>query len=106
MSFSSSTESFGARLAAKRKARGLTQEQLGEGMAADGTDVGKGAVSSWEVSRTVPSTSQLLKLCQRLNCSADELLGVTTASPAATAGHDTGERRRSTDVTGPEQKAA
>lgn len=69
--------SFGSRLAARRKAVGLTQEQLGEGLAADGGNVGKGAVSSWEVGRTVPSATQLPKICERLKCSADDLLGMS-----------------------------
>lgn len=67
---SSPMPTFGARLAAKRKAAGLTQEQLGAGI------VGAGAVSSWEVNRTQPSPEQLVKLCARLNCSADDLLGI------------------------------
>lgn len=62
---------FGARLAEKRKAAGLTQDQLGEHLG-----VGKGAVSAWEVDRTQPSAAQLAMICARLMCSADELLGV------------------------------
>jgi transcriptional regulator with XRE-family HTH domain len=66
-----STMTFGERLAAKRRAAHLTQEQLGEAV-----EVGKGAVSSWEVNRTQPSSEQITKLCVRLKCSADELLGI------------------------------
>lgn len=69
---------FGERLAERRKALGLTQEQLGAGLAADGGDVGKGGVSSWEVGRTFPSSAQIPSICQRLKCSADELLGMST----------------------------
>jgi transcriptional regulator with XRE-family HTH domain len=65
---------FGARLATLRKAAGLTQEQLGEGLAADGSDVGKGAISSWEVGRTEPSPSQITKLCARLKCTPNDLI--------------------------------
>lgn len=67
---------FGARLAHMRKLRGLTQEQLGEGLGADGKDVGKQAVSSWEVERNVPNGNQIFKMCQRLNCSSDYLYGI------------------------------
>lgn len=49
----------------------MTQEQLGEQLG-----VGKGAVSSWEVSRTLPSPALLPELCARLQCSSDELLGI------------------------------
>jgi transcriptional regulator with XRE-family HTH domain len=74
----SATSTFGSRLAEKRKAAGLTQEQLGVGMAADGGDIGKGGVSSWEVGRTLPSAHQIARICERLKCSADDLLGLKT----------------------------
>ena len=69
---------FGVRLAEKRRAAGLTQEQLGAGLALNGSDVGKGAVSSWEVGRTMPSPALLPKLCARLGCSSDDLLGIAS----------------------------
>lgn len=82
----SPSETFGARLAAKRLAAGLTQEQLGAGLAPDGGDVSKGGVSAWEVGRTQPSAAQLVKLCKRLRCSSDDLLGIKrTSSPKAKA---------------------
>ena len=67
---------FGSRLAAARRKACLTQEQLGEGLGQDGADLGKGAISSWEVNRTEPSATQLRLLCQRLGISANDLLGV------------------------------
>jgi transcriptional regulator with XRE-family HTH domain len=76
---------LGVRLAALRAAAGLTQEQLGEGLAADGSDVGKGGVSSWEVGRTSPSAAQIPALCKRLNCSASDLFGEARTAPEPVA---------------------
>lgn len=84
--------SFGSRLADRRKAAGLTQEQLGEGLAADGGNVGKGAISSWEVGRTAPSAAQIPKICERLGCSADDLLGMRTVAPKRTPTNHPGQR--------------
>jgi transcriptional regulator with XRE-family HTH domain len=65
-------ESFGARLAAIRRERDLTQEQLGEGVG-----LGKAGVSSWEVGRTKPDVEQCAQLCRFLKVSADRLLGLS-----------------------------
>lgn len=73
MTIEASKFAFGARLAALRTAAGLTQEQLGKGMAPDGGDLGKGAVSAWEVGRTTPSAAQIPKLCEILGCSPADL---------------------------------
>lgn len=67
---------FGARLAEARRAAGLTQAQLGEGLGGDGRDLQKATVSSWEVGASQPSAEQLRKLCERLGISADYLLGI------------------------------
>jgi transcriptional regulator with XRE-family HTH domain len=67
---------FGERLAEARRVAGLTQEQLGVGLGSDGRDLGKGAVSSWENGGSHPSSAQVAKICDRLNISADHLLGV------------------------------
>jgi transcriptional regulator with XRE-family HTH domain len=89
MSTEATLTTFGARLAAKRRAAGMTQDQLGEGLGPDGSNVSKGAVSAWEVDRTQPSAVQITRLCEKLKCSADELLGIKLG--------DTGQRRRLTD---------
>jgi transcriptional regulator with XRE-family HTH domain len=68
---------LGARIAAARRAVGLTQEQLGQGMGPEGSDLGKGAISSWEVDRSQPSAAQVALLASRLGVSADYLLGLT-----------------------------
>lgn len=67
---------FGSRLAAKRRAAGLTQEELGRGLAPDGGDLSKAAVSAWESDRNQPTAAQLRLICQRLNASANDLLGL------------------------------
>jgi transcriptional regulator with XRE-family HTH domain len=76
---------FGVRLARLRGEAGLTQEQLGKGLDVDGSDIGKGAISAWEVGRTIPSAALLPKLCQRLHCTADRLLGLTPPREKARA---------------------
>jgi DNA-binding XRE family transcriptional regulator len=65
---------FGRRLQEVRKARGVTQVELAKGLGPDGTDLGKAAVSHWEVSRGSPSVLQLKLICERLAVSADHLL--------------------------------
>jgi transcriptional regulator with XRE-family HTH domain len=47
-------------------------------MGPDGRDLGKGAVSSWEVDRAQPSAAQLALIALRLGVSADFLLGLTS----------------------------
>jgi transcriptional regulator with XRE-family HTH domain len=71
---SAATTTFGTRLAALRRERGLTQEELGRGLAPEGGDLGKAAVSAWETGRNQPNATQLRAICQRLNCSANDLL--------------------------------
>ena len=58
----------------------MTQEQLGERL-----QLGKAAISSWEVNRTQPSATQVAMLCQQLNVSADYLVGIPPAALAAVA---------------------
>lgn len=65
---------LGARIAAARRAAGLTQEQLGQGLGSDGSDLGKGAISSWEVDRSQPSAGQVTRLAERLHVTTDYLL--------------------------------
>lgn len=67
---------FGSRLGAKRRERGMTQEELGKGLGPDGGDVTKAAVSAWETDRNQPTAAQLRVICERLAVTADELLGL------------------------------
>ena len=57
------------RIAAVRKAAGLTQEQLGELLG-----VSRQAVSRWESGQTSPDAATLAALCEKLRVSADYLL--------------------------------
>lgn len=57
------------RLAAVRKAAGLTQEQLG-----DLVGVTRQAVSKWESGQTVPDAMIIASICQTLHVSADYIL--------------------------------
>ena len=57
------------RIAAVRKAAGLTQEQLGELVG-----VSRQAVSKWESGQTVPDAATIAQLCEALHVSADYVL--------------------------------
>ena len=57
-------KSFGARLAAARKAVGLNQTQVAERLTARGFPVRTQAVSKWETDTTQPSARQLVELCR------------------------------------------
>ena len=57
------------RLAAARKAAGLSQEQLGERL-----DVTRQAVSKWESGQATPDVLTAARLCEVLQISADYLL--------------------------------
>jgi transcriptional regulator with XRE-family HTH domain len=69
---------FGERLAAERKAKGLSQDAFGKGLGCawrDGkrTDAGKQVVLGWEKGRHFPKVDQLVLIC-KLGCSSDYLL--------------------------------
>ena len=70
---------FSARLAALRRQKGLSQEQLAERIG-----VSRQAVSKWESAQCLPETETLAALCAALECSADTLL--FGAAPAAKQG--------------------
>ena len=70
---------FSARLAALRRQKGLSQEQLAERIG-----VSRQAVSKWESAQCLPETETLAALCTALACSADTLL--FGAAPAAKQG--------------------
>jgi transcriptional regulator with XRE-family HTH domain len=61
---------FKDRLSQARKAKGLSQETLGE--AVDG--MSKQGISHWETGRYEPNIDQLERLCEVLECSADWLI--------------------------------
>lgn len=62
---------MGKRIAALRKQKGLTQQQL-----ADRLNVTNRAVSRWETGEGYPEITLLPALCRALDSSADELLGM------------------------------
>ena len=68
------------RIAAVRKAAGLTQEQLGELLG-----VSRQAVSKWESRQAVPDALTITALCRKLHVSADYLLLGTDSDAAADA---------------------
>ena len=57
-------KSFGARLAAARKATGLNQTQVAQFVTDAGFPVHTQAVSKWEKDVTLPSARQLVELCR------------------------------------------
>ena len=63
--------SFGKRLQGRRKAQGLTQEQLGVELGVSGQ-----AVSKWENGESIPDLSLVPSLCKVLGTSADALLDI------------------------------
>ena len=63
-------QDFGGRLAALRRAAGLSQQQLAEQLF-----VARQAVSRWEGNRTQPDLATLQQLTAVLGCSLDELVG-------------------------------
>lgn len=70
---------FGERLTAARKKKGLTQDGLGKGLGTDGKDASKAVVLGWEKNRHFPRVDQLAMICERLTVSADYLLFGTKA---------------------------
>lgn len=67
-------ETMGRRIAAARKARNLTQQQL-----ADQLGVTNKAVSKWETDEGCPDLKTIPALCKALDLTADQLL---TGAPA------------------------
>jgi transcriptional regulator with XRE-family HTH domain len=67
-------ETFGSRLRKKREAKGISQAALG-----DHCEVSRNAVSLWESDGSWPTVPNLIKACELLEASADELLGLTQA---------------------------
>ena len=71
---------IGANLAARRRARGLTQEQLAARLG-----VSAPAVSKWETNSSYPDITLLCPLARALRCRVDELLQFTPALTEAEA---------------------
>ena len=69
---------LGQRLAAARKARGLTQDQVAAAL-----DTKKGTVSAWEKARGVPDALRLARLAKRYETTADLLLWDTAPTMEA-----------------------
>ena len=69
------------RIAAARKAAGLTQEALGEKLG-----ISRQAVSKWESGQAVPDLDTVAKLCLALGFSADYLLFGREDAPAPAEG--------------------
>ena len=61
---------FGNRLKAGRKAKSMTQTDLGKAV-----NVTKGTVSSWETGVRLPNINTLVQLADLLSCTTDYLLG-------------------------------
>jgi transcriptional regulator with XRE-family HTH domain len=65
------TINFGKRLAELRRASGLTQQQLGESIG-----VSKRVIAYYEGETKYPPAHLIVPLCEALNISTEELLGV------------------------------
>ena len=64
-----STLTFGQRLTALRTAKGITQQELAEGLA-----VSNKTISKWECGKGLPEVSLMLPLCEVLGITVNELL--------------------------------
>ncbi|WP_458408105.1 helix-turn-helix domain-containing protein [Anaerotignum sp.] len=63
---------FAKRLRELRKERGLSQVELGERLG-----YGYTAISSYETGRNEPSYTDLIRICEILDVSADYILGIS-----------------------------
>lgn len=63
---------FATRLRELRKEKGLSQVELGEHLG-----YGYTAISSYETGRNEPSYSDLIRICEILDVSADYILGIS-----------------------------
>ena len=67
---------IGERIAALRRAAGLSQEQMAEML-----EVSRQAVSKWETGQTLPEADRIPRICALFSVSADELLGLEVRMP-------------------------
>ena len=84
------TETMGKRIAAFRKKRGLTQDQLAEQLG-----ISAQAVSKWETDLSCPDIGIVPQLAEILEVSRDDLFGVEKNGPAAVLVPE--EQRKSAD---------
>ena len=68
---------FGEKLSSARKAKGFSQEEL-----AAKIEVSRQAISKWETDSAQPETSNIIKLCEVLEISPNELFGYEEKTPA------------------------
>lgn len=66
------TMEFGKRLKELRESKGLSQMEL-----AKLTDISQSATAKWELNKTEPSASAIIKLAEFFNETTDYLLGVS-----------------------------
>ena len=71
---------------ARRKEKGLSQEQLAEAVG-----VARQTVSKWETAETVPDVESLRKLALVLEFSVDKVLGISERGPRDGETGETGE---------------
>jgi transcriptional regulator with XRE-family HTH domain len=88
---------FKERLTEARKAKGLSQEALGEALGGQA----KQTISHWETGRYEPSIVQIQRLCEVLGCSAEWL--ILNKSPAK-LGPDALDQAKFYDALSPEAK--
>lgn len=72
---------MGGRITARRRAKGLTQQEL-----ADCLDVTSKAISKWETNEGCPNIKTIPALCKALGMTADELLTGEAPAPAKPEG--------------------
>lgn len=70
-------EKFGERLAALRKQRGMSQEELAKKL-----QLTRQTISKWETGASAPDLESLVRLAELLNVSVDDMLGRETRSAA------------------------
>lgn len=63
---------IGARIAIARKASGINQDQLAEAVG-----VHKQTISRWEIGKRAPNGEEIRAIVEKLQCSADFLLGLS-----------------------------
>ena len=72
-------ELIGRHIAQARKSRNLKQVELGSAIG-----VSDQTISNWEVGLRIPRADYILRMCEVLECSADELLGIPSTVERAT----------------------
>lgn len=79
---------FSENLASLRKSKNLSQEEI-----ADRLGVSRQAISKWENGQALPETANIMKLCEILEVTPNELLGYEEqkAKPAEQLPYDNGE---------------